>query len=312
MLKPSPSGTQRASSLVPCISETRSPPGTLTEKTTRTVWTFRPLRRRRTSEATPSSTGLLPLSPVSSTSRGAPRRQVPHRTRARRQGGTTTRRSPSARRLAPAAACRRAGRAHRRRRGLPSRHTRRGNLCWHCPRRGPSGSFRSAATARSEQTYPGTSARTGNVAGRMTRDEAAAMREGAREDPFLAATEVLRIGASSFSAELDAGYSIMGKPNGGYILSVLARAATMQFVSPGIDPHCLAASGSYIRSPDCGPAQVEVTVRRNGTNQPGRRASFRTARSQPRRCSRAGGSPRGCRRVPFGLDAGVAPGPRRL
>lgn len=92
------------------------------------------------------------------------------------------------------------------------------------------------------------------------------MREGAREDPFLAATEVLRIGASSFSAELDAGYSIMGKPNGGYILSVLARAATMQLVESGIEhPHCLAASGSYIRSPDCGPAQVEVTVRRNGT-----------------------------------------------
>lgn len=88
----------------------------------------------------------------------------------------------------------------------------------------------------------------------------------AKLDAFDAATAVTAVGDGTYRAELDESYSILGKPNGGYLLAVVARAATTELVEHGTNhPHCVAASASFIRAPKCGPAEVRVTVQRSGT-----------------------------------------------
>jgi acyl-CoA thioesterase len=84
--------------------------------------------------------------------------------------------------------------------------------------------------------------------------------------PFGAATAVSRTGDGAYAADLDASYSVMGKPNGGYLLAIVARAATEHLAATGVaHPHCLAASASFIRVPECGPASIAVEVHRTGT-----------------------------------------------
>lgn len=79
---------------------------------------------------------------------------------------------------------------------------------------------------------------------------------------FAAATAVRRRSgdATVYDVDLDAGWSIGGKPNGGYLMAVLARA--------GIDavdrPHPLAVSGHFLRPPSGGPAEVRVEVVKTG------------------------------------------------
>ncbi len=63
-----------------------------------------------------------------------------------------------------------------------------------------------------------------------------------------------------FGAELDPQWTIGGKPNGGYLLSVLARAAT----SGGVHDHVIAASAHYLRAPEPGPAEIEIEPLRLG------------------------------------------------
>jgi hypothetical protein len=88
----------------------------------------------------------------------------------------------------------------------------------------------------------------------------------AKLDAFDAATAVDALGDGIYRAELDESYSILGKPNGGYLLAVLARAATTELVGHGVNhPHCVAASASFVRAPRCGPCDVLVTSRRSGT-----------------------------------------------
>jgi hypothetical protein len=55
-------------------------------------------------------------------------------------------------------------------------------------------------------------------------------------------------------------WTIAGKPNGGYLLAILGRAATMA----GPHPDVIAASAHYLASPDPGPVAVEVEVLRAG------------------------------------------------
>jgi acyl-CoA thioesterase len=66
--------------------------------------------------------------------------------------------------------------------------------------------------------------------------------------------------ATTYDADLHPGWSILGKPNGGYLLVVLARA--------GCDvvdtTHPLAISGHYLRAPAPGPAEVRAEVLRHG------------------------------------------------
>jgi len=85
-------------------------------------------------------------------------------------------------------------------------------------------------------------------------------------DAFDEATAVASIGDGTYRAQLDESFSILGKPNGGYLLAVAARAVTTELVERGTNhPHCVAASASFIRAPRCGPADIRVTVHRSGT-----------------------------------------------
>jgi acyl-CoA thioesterase len=66
--------------------------------------------------------------------------------------------------------------------------------------------------------------------------------------------------AATFDAELHPGWAIGGKPNGGYLLAILARAGC-----DVVDTlHPLAVSGHYLRAPNSGPAQVRTEIVRNG------------------------------------------------
>src|SRR4051794_28360333 len=63
-----------------------------------------------------------------------------------------------------------------------------------------------------------------------------------------------------YDVDLDLGWSIGGKPNGGYLLAILARAATEAVGRP----HPLAVSGHFLRPPDGGPAEVRVEAVKTG------------------------------------------------
>ncbi|MDQ1696024.1 MAG: hypothetical protein QOJ03_1377 [Frankiaceae bacterium] len=79
---------------------------------------------------------------------------------------------------------------------------------------------------------------------------------------FAAATTVRRRNddTTSYDVDLDAGWSIGGKPNGGYLMAVLARAAT----DAAGRPHPLAVSGHFLRPPNGGQAEVRVEVVKTG------------------------------------------------
>ncbi len=85
-------------------------------------------------------------------------------------------------------------------------------------------------------------------------------------DAFDVATAVTPVADGAYTAELDEAYGVLGKPNGGYLLAVLARAAGAQAVAQGTNhPHCLAASALYVRAPGLGRVDLEATVHRSGT-----------------------------------------------
>jgi acyl-coenzyme A thioesterase PaaI-like protein len=68
-----------------------------------------------------------------------------------------------------------------------------------------------------------------------------------------------------FDVDVDPGWTVGPKPNGGYLLAVAARAAGDALASAGTqhrDP--LAATAHYLHAPDPGPATVEVEVLRAG------------------------------------------------
>jgi acyl-CoA thioesterase len=72
----------------------------------------------------------------------------------------------------------------------------------------------------------------------------------------------------TFDAELDIDWSIGDKPNGGYLLAIVARAACE--VVDTVDP--LAVTAHYLRAPGGGPAEVRTEIVRRG-----RRASVTRA-----------------------------------
>jgi acyl-CoA thioesterase len=79
---------------------------------------------------------------------------------------------------------------------------------------------------------------------------------------FAAATAVRRCESEPavYDTYLDIGWSIGGKPNGGYLMAVLARAALH-----AVDrPHPLAVSGHFLRPPGGGPAEVRTEVVKSG------------------------------------------------
>ncbi|MYW89662.1 thioesterase family protein [Amycolatopsis rubida] len=77
---------------------------------------------------------------------------------------------------------------------------------------------------------------------------------------FAAVSAVKQRSDTEFSVDLSPAWTIGGRPNGGYLLAAVARAATVVSGHPDV----LAASAHYLRSPEPGPAEIEVEVLRTG------------------------------------------------
>ncbi|MFD1826468.1 MULTISPECIES: thioesterase family protein [Mumia] len=92
----------------------------------------------------------------------------------------------------------------------------------------------------------------------------------ARPHPFHDVSAV-RATTDGFEAEVDPEWCVGEKPNGGYLLAMLARAATL---SAG-HAHVVTASAHYLHSPDPGPVEIETTVLRKGRSADHVRATMR-------------------------------------
>jgi Thioesterase-like superfamily len=83
-------------------------------------------------------------------------------------------------------------------------------------------------------------------------------RAGRRSFESVSAVNALEQGV--FGAEVDSRWTIAGKPNGGYLLSMLARAA----IWGTKHDHVIAASAHYLHSPEPGPVRIETESLREG------------------------------------------------
>jgi acyl-coenzyme A thioesterase PaaI-like protein len=77
---------------------------------------------------------------------------------------------------------------------------------------------------------------------------------------FTQVTALTPDGAGRFAAEVSPEWTIGGKPNGGYLLAMLGRAAA----AVGQHPHVITAGACYLSPPDPGPVTVEADVLRAG------------------------------------------------
>jgi acyl-coenzyme A thioesterase PaaI-like protein len=77
---------------------------------------------------------------------------------------------------------------------------------------------------------------------------------------FAAVSEVTPAGQGRFESLLSPEWTIGGKPNGGYLLAIMGRAAT----TAGPHPHVIAASGHFMRPPAPGPVVIDTEVLRAG------------------------------------------------
>lgn len=77
---------------------------------------------------------------------------------------------------------------------------------------------------------------------------------------FTDATAVTPVGDGVFEARIPPEWSFRGRPNGGFLLALAARAA---LAATG-RPHPLVVSGAFLRSPESGPAQLRVEVLKAG------------------------------------------------
>lgn len=84
---------------------------------------------------------------------------------------------------------------------------------------------------------------------------------------FAAASAVSPTGdPARYDMAVDPGWVIGDKPNGGYLLATMARAALAAVAAQEgpPHPHVVSASATYLSSPSPGPAQVEIEVLRRG------------------------------------------------
>lgn len=77
---------------------------------------------------------------------------------------------------------------------------------------------------------------------------------------FAAVSAVTPAGPGRFDAVVDPNWSIGGKPNGGYLLGLLGRAAA----ASGEHPHVISASAVYTSPPEFGASTIVVDVLRAG------------------------------------------------
>jgi hypothetical protein len=83
---------------------------------------------------------------------------------------------------------------------------------------------------------------------------------GPRVLTFAEVTAVTAGGDGQFGAAVSPEWTIGGKPNGGYLLAMLGRAAA----SVGRHQHVIAASAHYLTSPEPGPVSIEAHALRTG------------------------------------------------
>lgn len=77
---------------------------------------------------------------------------------------------------------------------------------------------------------------------------------------FSDASELAAISSGRYTGNVSAEWTIGGRPNGGYLLAMLGRAAA----DAGPHEHVIAASAHYLRSPDPASVDIEVEVLRAG------------------------------------------------
>src|SRR5947209_9039101 len=74
------------------------------------------------------------------------------------------------------------------------------------------------------------------------------------------ATESTDSGTRRFEAAIHPDWTIGDKPNGGYLLAMLGRAAA----EISDHPHAVAASAYYLRAPEPGPVSIDAVLLRRG------------------------------------------------
>ena len=82
--------------------------------------------------------------------------------------------------------------------------------------------------------------------------------------PFTTASRVRSLGDGTFAATLSGPWTIGGKPHGGFLVALLARAAVAAAGSgaPVADP--LSVSAQFLRAPEPGPVLLRTEVRKTG------------------------------------------------
>jgi acyl-coenzyme A thioesterase PaaI-like protein len=83
---------------------------------------------------------------------------------------------------------------------------------------------------------------------------------GAPSSMFTDVTAVEALGPGRFAAVVDDRWTVLGKPNGGFLAAILARAA----VASSTFDDVVTLGASYLRSPDPGPIEVELDLLRSG------------------------------------------------
>ncbi|MGI8331387.1 thioesterase family protein [Actinomadura scrupuli] len=91
-------------------------------------------------------------------------------------------------------------------------------------------------------------------------DQASGVGSASVLELFSQVTSVRARSAGTFEAEASDQWTIVGRPNGGYLLALLGRAASAMTDSG----HVIAASAHYLRSPDPGPVEIEGELLRRG------------------------------------------------
>ncbi len=81
-----------------------------------------------------------------------------------------------------------------------------------------------------------------------------------RQFPFAQVSAVAVREAGTFDAVVNPEWTIAGKPNGGYLLAMLGRAAA----SASAHGHVIAASAHYLHAPTPGPVVIDVEPLREG------------------------------------------------
>lgn len=76
------------------------------------------------------------------------------------------------------------------------------------------------------------------------------------------ATAITTVGAGKYDAVISEQWTVGSKPQGGYLLGIMARAAADAVADT--HPHLQAISSTFLRAPDTGAASVQVEVLRAG------------------------------------------------